>query len=242
MLNREKLLTLKEQYINDSQSLIKIDTVIEILAALDQQQLPDHRFSNLLEDVTTLSRHPERLLLDDALAELRETLIVNYGLWFLPNADWVKDLARFAGPRPIIELMAGNAALSAALKAQGHAVKAIDSLDWSGQDNERPEPWTTVIKQDALTAVKESLQEAKDPNSQPIFVMAWAPDTSDDDWHILQYLRSQPQPFHLIVIGEKNGATNSKHFWQEADLELNDMLNQHYRAFDMIQDAVYLVH
>ncbi|CAK1229502.1 hypothetical protein R82265_HNDDMDAM_00542 [Fructobacillus cardui] len=242
MLSREKLLNLKKQYMTDSQSLAKIDVVIQTLAALDHQQLPLHRLPNLLEDVKSLSRHPERLLLDDALAELRETLIVNYGLWFLPNTDWVKDLARFAGPRPIVELMAGNAALSAALEAQGHVVKAVDNLDWSGQDNERPVPWTTVSKQAALTAVKESLRKADDPNSQPIFVMAWAPDTNDDDWQILQYLRSQSQPFHLIVIGEKNGATNSKQFWQEADLELNDVLNQHYQAFDMIQDAVYLVH
>ncbi|USS92359.1 SAM-dependent methyltransferase [Fructobacillus americanaquae] len=226
----------------DPQSLAKIDAVIQTLTALDYQQLPPHQLPNLLEDVKSLSRHPERLLLDDALAQLRETLIVNYGLWFLPNTDWVQDLVRFADSRPIVELMAGNAALSAALKAQGHVVTAVDNLDWSGQDNQRPVPWTAVSKQAALTAVKESLHKADDPNSQPIFVMAWAPDTSDDDWKILQYLRSQSQPFHLIVIGEKNGATNSKKFWQEADLELNAVLNQHYQAFDMIQDVVYLVH
>ena len=71
--------------------------------------------------------------------------------------------------------------------------------------------------------------------------MAWAPDSGDVDWQVLQFLRQNHFQGNLIVIGERNGATNSAKFWQNARLQLIDQLNQHHRPFDFINDQVWLV-
>ena len=71
--------------------------------------------------------------------------------------------------------------------------------------------------------------------------MAWAPDSGDVDWQVLQFLRQNHFHGNLIVIGEQNGATNSAKFWQNARLQLVDQLNRHHRPFDFINDQVWLV-
>ena len=48
----------------------------------------------------------------------------------------------------------------------------------------------------------------------------------------------------LIVVGEKNGATDSKAFWQQAHFikpETAKQLNRHHQPFDLIKDQIYLV-
>ena len=127
--------------------------------------------------------------------------------------------------------MAGNAVISANLKN----TIATDNLDWQGQDNERPCPWTAVEKLDAVTAVRKYYSHVDN------IIMAWAPDKSDVDWQVLQFLRQNHFQGNLIVVGEQNGATNSVKFWQDAQLQLVEQLNQHHLSFDFINDQVWLV-
>ena len=74
-----------------------------------------------------------------------------------------------------------------------------------------------------------------------VIIMEWAPDTSEDDWEVLQKLRTMRWPGEFIVIGERNGATNSEKFWDECRLEEPEDLNQRHERFDFIDDRVYLV-
>ena len=74
-------------------------------------------------------------------------------------------------------------------------------------------------------------------------IMSWAPDTTDADWQVLQYIRDNQYrfDFDFIVIGEKDGATDSDVFWHEAELEEVPALNAHHQSFDLIDERVYLV-
>ena len=74
-------------------------------------------------------------------------------------------------------------------------------------------------------------------------IMSWAPDKGETDWDVLQLLRSEYPEVKLLVIGEKNGATNSKKFWQEAHLSQDDTLskvNANLHSFDLIDEQIYL--
>ena len=49
------------------------------------------------------------------------------------------------------------------------------------------------------------------------------------------------QRFLSVLIGGKDGATDSDVFWHEAELEEVPALNAHHQSFDLIDERVYLV-
>ncbi len=70
-------------------------------------------------------------------------------------------------------------------------------------------PVTKVVKMEASAAIEYYLKDIE------VVLLAWSPQHSNCDWLILNYLRVNKFFEHggqLIVIGEKNGATNSKNF------------------------------
>ena len=140
-------------------------------------------------------------------------------------------LKEYVGPGLGLELMAGNGVLSASIPG----LIATDNLDWAGQDNESPQAWQRVEQLDAISALERYGLKAN------YIILAWAPDTSQVDWEILNWLRTKRWSGQFIVIGERNGATNSSKFWQEANLLKPMLLNQHHQAIDFINDEVFLV-
>ena len=74
--------------------------------------------------------------------------------------------------------------------------------------------------------------------------MSWAPDKGDQDWQVLQYLRKNYPDIKFLVVGEQNGATDSKDFWNNAQLSQPEDLqkvNQYLKTFDLIDEQIYLV-
>ena len=68
--------------------------------------------------------------------------------------------------------------------------------------------------------------------------------SGETDWEVLQLLRQDYPDIKFLVIGEKDGATNSKKFWQEAQLSQDEDLqkvNQQLHSFDLIDEQIYLV-
>ncbi|MBS9337591.1 SAM-dependent methyltransferase [Fructobacillus parabroussonetiae] len=242
MLNQSVLDSLTTRYKDRPVILEKIQAVSTCLADLKQQRLPKVALPKLLYSQKKLERDPALLPLDEAFGDLRQSLIADFGIWFLPNEQLIDDLENFIAGRPVIELMAGNALLTAALLKRGIQASATDTLDWQGQDNERPTPWTPVKEEAALKTVQRAIAQAKEePNSSlPVFILAWAPNGDESDWQILCELRKSQRPFDLLVIGEKDGDTNSQAFWSSAKLSQPSTLNGHYQAFDAYQDAIYL--
>ena len=215
--------------------LEQVSAVEKTLKAYGERKLPRHPLPKLgfseefimdhLLDCTNL------LELDSRLNDLRQTVIENFGIWHIFSEDWLDDLALHFNGRKTLQLMSGNAVLSAGLAN----VTATDSFDWSKQDVTRPDPWTKVENLDATSAVE------KYADVMDVIIMEWAPDTSEDDWEVLQKLRTMRWPGEFIVIGERNGATNSEKFWDECRLEEPEDLNQRHERFDFIDDRVYLI-
>lgn len=225
------------------QSFLKLTPVVEkcnqiltTINAYQQQRLPqveltelelstDLIFDNLIE-------YPQLMDVSPQFENLRQVMIENFGIWHICNQLWINDLQAFCGLDSYnLEIMAGNAVISANLEN----TIATDNLDWQGQDNDRPCPWTAMEKLDAVTAVQKYYLHVDN------IIMAWAPDSGEVDWQVLHFLRQNHFQGNLIVIGERNGATNSTKFWQNAQLQLVDQLNQHHRPFDFINDQVWLV-
>lgn len=214
----------------------RCDRIMETLVALQHHHLPVQPMINLeLDDdfiIEHLIEYPHVMDISSQLENFRQTIIENFGIWHICSQEWINDLSRFCGQQASnLELMAGNALISAYLP---HTI-ATDNLDWQGQDNESPQPWTQVEPLDALAAVRKYFQRVDN------IIMAWAPDRDDVDWQVLQFLRKTHFQGHLIVIGERHGATNSALFWENAHLKFLPILNVHHQPFDFIKDRVWIV-
>ena len=171
--------------------------------------------------------------LDACFANFRQELITTYGIWYLPNNQWLDDLHQFIAGRRVLEIMAGNGVISHGLRRRGDDVIAADNFSWHGQDNQRPNPWTTVTNCSAQQALTTYIYD--------VVVMSWAPDTDESDLAVLKQLRQQHFSGDFVVIGEHNRATNSAEFWATAHVTRPATLNRHHLAFDPIQDHIFLV-
>ncbi|WP_373891720.1 SAM-dependent methyltransferase [Weissella confusa] len=181
-----------------------------------------------LEDIDFLLRH------------LRDALIEYFSMYGFVSSDFVRDLSAYTDGQPVLELMAGHGYISAGLKAIAPEQKIIatDNEDWRTQpDPTSAKPVTDVENMDAIAAL-----DMYGENVSTV-IMSWAPDTTDADWQVLQYIRNNQYrfDFDFIVIGEKDGATDSDVFWHEAELEEVPALNAHHQSFDLIDERVYLV-
>ncbi|QBZ01970.1 SAM-dependent methyltransferase [Weissella confusa] len=181
-----------------------------------------------LEDIDFLLRH------------LRDALIEYFSMYGFVSSDFVRDLSAYTDGQPVLELMAGHGYISAGLKAIAPAQKIIatDNEDWRTQpDPTSAKPVTDVENMDAIAALGMYGENVS------TVIMSWAPDTTDADWQVLQYIRDNQYrfDFDFIVIGEKDGATDSDVFWHEAELEEVPALNAHHQSFDLIDERVYLV-
>ncbi|ANZ65296.1 SAM-dependent methyltransferase [Secundilactobacillus paracollinoides] len=176
--------------------------------------------------------------LDKQLRGFRDYLETEYGMWAYISAPFAKALAEFINGRPTLEVMAGNGYVSKGLRDNKQDVIATDSKDWTAENQTGRHPVTEIEQLSASDAFE------KYQNQVDVIVMVWSPDGLTIDWDLLQKIRQSDKDFTFIVIGEKNGATDSKEFWDNATLLESpevEKLNQHFRDFDLIQDRVYLV-
>ena len=178
--------------------------------------------------------------IDFLLRHLRDALIEYFSMYGFVSSDFVRDLSAYTDGQPVLELMAGHGYISVGLKAIAPEQKIIatDNEDWRTQpDPTSAKPVTDVENMDAIAAL-----DMYGENVSTV-IMSWAPDTTDEDWQVLQYIRDNQYrfDFDFIVIGEKDGATDSDVFWHEAELEEVPALNAHHQSFDLIDERVYLV-
>lgn len=232
----KQIQTIRQSFFKLTPVVEKCDQILATINAYQQRKLPKVELTEL--ELSTdlifdnLIKYPELLNVSSQFQNLRQIMIESFGIWHVCNQLWINDLQAFCGLNSHnLEIMAGNATISANLKN----TIATDNFDWQGQDNDCPCPWTTVEKLDASTAVRKYYLHVDN------IIMAWAPDNGDVDWQVLQFLRQNHFQGNLIVIGERNGATNSAKFWQNAQVQLVEQLNQHHRPFDFIKDQVWLV-
>ncbi|WP_283679457.1 SAM-dependent methyltransferase [Lentilactobacillus sp. Marseille-Q4993] len=178
--------------------------------------------------------------LDKMLRSFRDYLEETYGMWAYISAPFVKSLAEFIGDNSVLEIMAGNGYISKGLKGLGVNVYPTDNLAWTSENQTGKHQTIPVEKLDALAAIDKYQSQVN------YIIMSWSPDKDPIDYQVLQAIRkADNDQLKLIVIGEKNGATNSKKFWEAAnytDSAEIAKINDHHKPFDLIKDQVYLVH
>lgn len=178
--------------------------------------------------------------LDKALRNFRDYLEDTYGMWSYVNAPFAKALSTYLNGAPVLEIMAGNGYISKGLRNNNHnqVIHTTDSQAWIKENETGKHPVTTIEKLDALSAVQKYGDQVE------YVIMSWAPDKQETDWEVLQLLRNNYPDIKFLVIGEKNGATDSKKFWQEATLSQGPELqkvNEQLHSFDLIDEQIYLV-
>lgn len=177
--------------------------------------------------------------LDKALRNFRDYLEDTYGMWSYVNAPFAKALSDYLNGAPTLEIMAGNGYISKGLRNNNATQKiyTTDSQAWVKENETGKHPVTQIEKLDALDAIKKYGEKVQ------YVIMSWAPDKQDTDWKVLQLLRNDYPDVSLLVIGEKDGATDSKRFWQEAQLSQDEELkkvNANLHSFDLIDEQIYL--
>lgn len=176
---------------------------------------------------------------DHLLRDYRDYLEETYGLWSFTNVAFVASLSDYLKGAPVLEVMAGNGYLSKGLKDKRptQTVITTDSTAWVKENQTGRRPVTQIEPLDAIAAVDKYASKVK------YVLMSWAPDKGEADWDLLNHLRTNYPDVKLLVIGEKNGATNSKRFWKEARLTQVGLekVNANLRSFDLIDEQVYLV-
>ena len=177
--------------------------------------------------------------LDKLLRDFRDYLENTYGMWSYTNFAFINALSQYLAGQPVLEIMAGNGYISKGLRDKNplQTVYTTDSKAWVKENETGKHPVTEVEALDAIAAIQKYGQQVK------YIIMSWAPDKDENDYQILQLLREQFPDVRLLVIGEQNGATNSKRFWNQAQLsqpaDLKDV-NQVLTSFDLIDEQVYL--
>lgn len=182
------------------------------------------KLSESLEAVDFLVRH------------LRDALIEYFSMYGYVSTPFIQDLSTYLAGKPVLELMAGHGYLSAGLRSLNpdQVIIATDSQLWREQpDITLDQPVTAVENMTGIAALEKYGQEVA------VIIMSWAPDTSTADWELLQVIRKNYSAKKMLVIGEYQGATNSKVFWQQA--KLKPVLATHHHTFDLIDEQVYEV-
>lgn len=176
--------------------------------------------------------------LDKLLRDFRDYLEDRYGMWSYTNTAFISALSDFLDNAPVLEVMAGNGYLSKGLrqKRPAQVIYTTDNQAWIKENETGKHPVTTIEKLDAISAVEKYGQQVD------YVIMSWAPDKGESDWQLLQFIRQHYPKLKLLVIGEKNGATNSKTFWKQAQLSQDGLekVNANLKSFDLIDEQVYL--
>lgn len=177
--------------------------------------------------------------LDKALRNFRDYLEDQYGMWSYTNTAFISALSDFLKGAPVLEVMAGNGYLSKGLreKRPAETIYSTDSQAWIKENETGKHPVTQIEKLDAIDAVKKYGKQVE------YIIMSWAPDKGDSDWQLLQFIRQNYPQLKFLIIGEKNGATNSPTFWKMAQLSQDGLedVNARLKSFDLIDEQVYLV-
>lgn len=176
--------------------------------------------------------------LDRLLRNYRDYLEETYGMWSYANSSFTAALADYLGGAPVLEIMAGNGYISKGLRDHNptETVIATDSQAWVQENQTGRHPVTKVERLDALAAIK------KYGHTVRYVIMAWAPDRGETDLAVLNLIRHDYPDLKLLVIGEKDGATNSPDFWHTATLSQTGLtkVNAALHSFDLIDEQVYL--
>ncbi|MFD1485659.1 SAM-dependent methyltransferase [Lacticaseibacillus baoqingensis] len=186
-----------------------------------------------------LGRDPAAIkALDAMLRNFRQYVAYHFGMWSFVTQHLFATWQQLFGPQRYLEVAAGNGYISAGLQAQGNQVITTDPLSWTGENVTGKDP-LVVLQPLGATAALWTYGHAVDA-----VVMAWSPDHDLNDVQFLTTLRQHFSGLAFFVIGERNGATNSRLFWSQARFVADRRLlalNRALPQFDAINERIYLM-
>ncbi|WP_390409658.1 SAM-dependent methyltransferase [Lacticaseibacillus jixiensis] len=188
----------------------------------------------LLQGITPKDLHT----VDALLRNFRQYCAYHFGMWAAVNQQLFATWTRLFGPLRYLEVAAGNGYVSAGLQAAGNAVITTDPLSWTKENATGRKPLVPVLPYTATTALWRYGSQVD------AVVMAWSPDRDPNDAHFLQVLRQHYPNLLFFVIGERNGATNSRLFWSQAQFVPERRLlalNRAFPQYDAINERIYLM-
>lgn len=230
----------------------RIKFMERICKSLEKNQLPKYHFpqfqlnekeitrymeSNVdLDEIEfqSMSSHLEQF--DHDLGEFRTYLQNRFGYWATITQDFVQEMVNEFPEQSFLELMAGNGYLSKGLRDLGVKTYCTDDLSWSEYNETGKLKMTSVESLDALEALEKYGSKVDN------VIVAWSPDREEIDYQVLQKIRQLDVNF--LVIGERYGATDSKKFWDNAELIKDtrvSLINRFYSRYDIVHDQLYLV-
>lgn len=246
-----------DQYLTDLLELAKpfskssiVSSRINLITNFDQQlkmqKIPTQNLTKLVfseSEIISLAEINFDLKrienLDYYLSYFRQYLQEKYGYWATITEPFLKSLTQNFSFETSLELMAGNGYISKFLYDQGITAYATDSMAWSKESETGKKELIPIEKLDALAAFEKYYDKVE------IIFLAWSPDFDEIDYQILEKYRKikQSKP-KFFIIGEQNGATNSKKFWNSVNiidaLSVSEV-NKNYSNYDIIEDQLYLI-
>lgn len=172
---------------------------------------------------------------DNLLNNFRSYLSRAYGLWSLANLETAQLIKDQYQVKTSLEVMAGNSYWSAAFNKIGVKAISTDSMSWAKASKTGTQGFYQTNKLSAGDAIK------KYPNVD-LVLCCWAPNFGKGDLEVLQAFRKYNHQGHLLFIGEKDGATNTQEFWENAKIinsSAEKVINQTFPNFDFIDEKIY---
>ncbi|MFD1419057.1 hypothetical protein [Companilactobacillus keshanensis] len=241
-----------DELTNGKRFKARIDFMDHVCQALSDKRLPKYHFPKFQLSEKDLYSYLGSLMdldrpsYDDAvrklekfdhnLREFRTYLQIRFGYWATVTEDFMRIWSELYPDTKYLELMAGNGYISRGFKNFGVESICTDDLSWAKQSQTGLKTLVDVENLDAITAL-EKYQKDIDA-----VVLAWSPDREEIDYDILQLVRRAG--IKLFVIGEKDGATNSHKFWENAEIVEDpkiEQLNKMYSHYDLVCDRLYLI-
>lgn len=175
---------------------------------------------------------------DALLRNFRQYCAYHFGMWAAVNQSLFATWTQLFGSLRYLEVAAGNGYVSAGLQACGNQVITTDPLAWTKENATGRKPLVPVAPYTATAALWRFGDQVD------AVVMAWSPDKDPNDAHFLQVLRRHYPKLLFFVIGERNGATNSRLFWSQARFVADRRLlalNRALPQYDAINERIYLM-
>jgi len=230
----------------------RIKFMQQVCDALSNNELPEYHFpilelsedeiSSFMKENISLNEKEFKTMADNLekfdhdLGEFRTYLQTRYGYWATITQDFIEQITIDFPNQSFLELMAGNGYISKGLRDLNVTTYCTDDLSWSNYNQTGKLQVTDVESLDAISALEKYGSKVDN------VILAWSPDREDIDFKILQKIRQMNVNF--LVVGEKNGATNSKEFWNNAKLiddSRTKQINRVYSRYDIVHDQLYLV-
>ena len=205
----------------------------------------DTKGPSLIDIYTIFTRHkriPERF--PDPEGDMYE--FYNRDKFFLKSLgfvkiskSWIRPLAAYLGTSKVLEIMAGNGALTKALRDERVKIIATDDQSWGEKAWFDENAWTPVENLDALDAIRKYGKETD------YIICSWPPYENPIAYQALLLMREVNSNCKMIYIGEGMGGCTADDKFHESAIYVDDpefeKAVKNFQRWKGLHDNPYLI-